>query len=85
MFSNIMGYGNQKGHKTVKLGGKKVNINLLPKIKAEVVCTNVMADELVGKISAEMSTGAYGDGKIFIYELSDAIRIRTNEHGDGAL
>lgn len=84
MISNVMGYGNQKGHKKVYRGAE-YNVNLLPKVKVETVVEAETADMLVGKIVNNIQTGTYGDGKIFIYEVEDAVRIRTGEHGLDAL
>ena len=67
MISNIMGYGNQKGHKQFY------------RVEPEV------AEPLIRKIVEEIKTGAYGDGKIFVYEVQDAVRIRTGERGSAAL
>ena len=68
MISNIMGYGNQKGHKQFYRGAE-------PEV----------AEPLIRKIVEEIKTGAYGDGKIFVYEVQDAVRIRTGERGSAAL
>lgn len=81
---NIMGYGNQKGI-VKKYRGAEYRVNLLPKIKVETVVTKEVADSLVDKIVAEINTGNYGDGKIFIYDVEDAVRIRTGERGTSAL
>lgn len=81
---NIMGYGNQKGI-IKKYRGAEYRVNLLQKIKVETVVMNDIADALVDKIVAEINTGNYGDGKIFVYEVEDAIRIRTGERGHDAL
>ena len=78
MISNIMGYGNQKGHKHFYRGAE-YSVNLLPKIKVETVVEPEVAEPLIRK------TGAYGDGKIFVYEVQDAVRIRTGERGSAAL
>ena len=80
MISNIMGYGNQKGHKQFYRGAE-YSVNLLPKIKVEPE----VAEPLIRKIVEEIKTGAYGDGKIFVYEVQDAVRIRTGERGSAAL
>lgn len=81
---NVMGYGNQKG--IVKIyRGAEYKVNLLPKIKLETVVANEVAAELVEKVVKEVNTGNFGDGKIFVYEVEDAIRIRTGEHGEDAL
>lgn len=81
---NIQGYGNQKGI-VKKYRGAEYRVNLLQKVKVETVVPNEKADVLIGKIVAEINTGNYGDGKIFVYEVQDAIRIRTGEHGEEAL
>ena len=82
--SNIMGYGNQKGHKQFYRGAE-YSVNLLPKIKVETVVEPEVAEPLIRKIVEEIKTGAYGDGKIFVYEVQDAVRIRTGERGSAAL
>lgn len=84
MITNIMGYGNQKGHKKVYRGAE-YNVNLLPKVKVESVVEEAVAEAIIEKVVAEIRTGTYGDGKIFVYEVRDAVRIRTGERGAGAL
>ena len=84
MISNIMGYGNQKGHKKVYRGAE-YNVNLLPKVKVETVIEPETAEKLIEEITSEIRTGTYGDGKIFVYEVEDAVRIRTGERGVNAL
>lgn len=81
---NTMGYGNQKG--IVKnYRGASYNVTLLPKIKVETVVPSEVAPALIDKIVAEIKTGNFGDGKIFVYEVEDAVRIRTGERGESAL
>ena len=84
MITNIMGYGNQKGHKQFYRGAE-YSVNLIPKIKVETVVEPEVAEPLIRKIVEEIKTGAYGDGKIFVYEVQDAVRIRTGERGSAAL
>ena len=84
MISNVMGYGNQKGHKKVYRGAE-YNVNLLPKVKVETVIEPEVAEKLIETIVSEIRTGKYGDGKIFVYEVEDAVRIRTGERGSDAL
>jgi len=84
MITNIMGYGNQKGFKQV-YRGSEYNVNLLPKIKVETVVGNEISETIIEKIVKEINSGNYGDGKIFVYDVEDAIRIRTGERGSGAL
>lgn len=81
---NIQGYGNQKGI-VKKYRGAEYRVNLLQKVKVETVVPDDKAEKLISKIVAEINTGNYGDGKIFVYEVQDAIRIRTGEHGEEAL
>ena len=84
MISNVMGYGNQKGHKKVYRGAE-YNVKLLPKFKEETVIEPEVAEKLIETIVSEIRTGKYGDGKIFVYEVEDAVRIRTGERGSDAL
>jgi len=84
MITNIMGYGKQKGYVQV-YRGTKTNVNLLPKIKVETVVLPEVAEIIIERVTKEISTGNYGDGKIFIYEMEDAVRIRTGERGPNAL
>lgn len=82
--SMVSGCGLQKGRKEV-YRGTEVNINLLPKVKVEIVCQDDKTEMLVTGIADAVRTGAIGDGKIFIYSIEDAIKIRTGERGEGAL
>lgn len=83
--SQVMGCGVQKGYKSL-IRGQKIDINMLPKIKFEiVVSTEDWMDKVVNTISEIACTGNHGDGKIFIYNLRDVIRIRTQQHGDEAI
>ena len=84
MISNIMGYGSQKGQKQI-YRGNEYNVNLVPKVKVETVVGDDIADMIVDKVIEEINTGTYGDGKIFIYDVADAVRIRTGERGNDAL
>ena len=81
---NIMGYGNQKGI-VKKYRGAEYRVNLLTKIKVETVVAKENADKLIDKIVKEINTGNIGDGKIFVYDVADAVRIRTGERGKEAL
>ena len=81
---NTMGYGNQKGI-VKKYRGAEYKVNLLPKIKVETVVAEESAEELIDKIVKEINTGNYGDGKIFVYDVEDAVRIRTGERAESAL
>ncbi|BCN31256.1 P-II family nitrogen regulator [Anaeromicropila herbilytica] len=84
MITNIMGYGNQKGYTQI-YRGTEYTVNLLPKIKVETVVAADIAETIIEKVVNEIQTGKYGDGKIFIYDVEDAVRIRTGERGEEAL
>lgn len=75
---NVLGCGNQRGFKEI-YRGTELSINLLPKIKFEVIINDEMVDTLVDKVHKEVSTGVVGDGKIFIYNVEETITIRTGE------
>lgn len=82
--TNVMGYGNQRGI-VKKYRGAQYRVNYLPKVKVETVVPDELAQPLTDKIVEQINTGNFGDGKIFIYEVLDAVRIRTGERGEGAL
>jgi nitrogen regulatory protein P-II 1 len=78
------GHGRQKGH-TEFYRGREYTVDLIPKIKIEMVLRDDMVDKVVDAIVAAARTGKIGDGKIFVSRVDDAIRIRNDERGDGAL
>jgi nitrogen regulatory protein P-II 1 len=80
----VSGCGTQKG-KQETYRGVTYNINLLPKIKVETVVKDEQANVLVEEISVRLRTGNIGDGKIFIYDVEGAVRIRTGERNDNAI
>jgi nitrogen regulatory protein P-II 1 len=82
--SEARGYGRQKGHKEV-FRGREYAVDLLPKIQLEVVVPSDRVDEVIRTLTAAARTGRIGDGKIFVYDIVDAIRIRNEERGDSAL
>ena len=82
--TDVRGYGHQRGH-TEKYRGNTYVVNLLPKIKLEVVLADHLADEALAVIEEAARTGEIGDGKIFISPVERAIRIRTGEEGESAL
>ncbi len=82
--SQVMGCGLQKGRKEY-YRGTEVTMNLLPKIKIETVVKDEHLEEVIRIISKEARTGEVGDGKIFIYNIEDTVRIRTGERGDSAI
>jgi len=82
--SEVRGYGRQKGH-TETYRGSEYRIEFVPKIKIEIVVDDKKLDSVIDAILRTAKTGQVGDGKIFIYDLKDAIRIRTDESGKEAL
>ena len=80
----VMGCGNQKGWKEF-VRGMQVDINFLPKIKIEMVVMDDQAEEVINAIADKAYTGECGDGKIFVTEVVDALRIRTRERGTAAI
>lgn len=82
--TQVLGCGLQKGRIGV-YRGHEYSINLLPKVKIEIVVQDMKIEEVVEVITRAARTGAIGDGKIFIFPVENAIRIRTGESGDEAL
>ena len=82
--SNIMGYGNQKGYKTTYRGSEYV-VNLIPKIKIEIVVSLVPVKKVIETAKAVLHTGEIGDGKVFVYDIENVVKIRTGEEGYLAL
>ena len=82
--TEVKGYGRQKGHTEIYRGAEYV-VNFLPKVKIEVAVADSMADKVVETITAAAKTGQIGDGKIFIFDLDRAVRIRTGETDNDAL
>jgi nitrogen regulatory protein PII len=82
--SEVQGYGRQKGH-TETYRGTEYQIEFIPKIKIEVVVAEDIEESVVDAIMKTARTGKFGDGKIFVVNLNDAIRIRTGERGEAAL
>lgn len=82
--SEVRGYGRQKGH-TETYRGSEYQIEFIPKIKIEIVVDDALLDKVVDAILRSAKTGQVGDGKIFISDIQDVIRIRTEESGPQAL
>ena len=80
----VQGFGRQKGHKEVYRGAEYV-VELVPKIKIEVVVPDGALPRVVETIAKAAQTGKIGDGKIFVTPVEEAVRIRTGERGEGAL
>ncbi len=86
--SSVMGCGVQRGLNEEginQIKGFKTNINLLPKIRVEVVVDDKKVEDIITEVRAKIVTGRVGDGKIFIRNIEDAVRIRTGERGNKAL
>jgi len=80
----VRGHGRQKGHKEI-YRGQEYQVDLLPKIKLEMVVPDARADEVIRTLVAAARSGKIGDGKIFVYEVAEAIRIRNDDRGEAAL
>ena len=82
--TEVKGFGRQKGHTELYRGAEYV-VDFLPKIKVEIAVSDEMADKVVQAIVQSANTGRIGDGKIFVHELLEVIRIRTGERGSEAV
>jgi nitrogen regulatory protein P-II 1 len=82
--TEVRGHGRQKGHKEV-YRGQEYQVDLLPKVKLELVVPSSRADEVVKTLASAARTGKIGDGKIFIFDVAEAVRIRNDERGESAL
>ena len=82
--TEVRGHGRQKGHKEV-YRGREYNVDLLPKVKIELVVGGDRAEEVIKVLTAAARTGKIGDGKVFVYDVAEAIRIRNDDRGDAAL
>ena len=82
--SQVYGCGLQRGHKEV-YRGREYEVNLVPKIKVETVVCEIPVEKVLEVAQKVLRTGKFGDGKIFVYELSDAVRIRTGHRGIEAI
>lgn len=84
MVEDITGYGNQKGF-TTSYRGLKTGVNAIMKTKVQTVGDNDTIELLISLLEEKLKTGKIGDGKIFVEDVEDVIRIRTGEHGEKAL
>ena len=82
--AEVRGHGRQKGHKEV-YRGQEYNVDLLPKVKLELVVPSERSDEIVNTIITAARTGKIGDGKIFLFDVQEAIRIRNDDRGESAI
>ncbi len=82
--TEVKGYGRQKGH-TEMYRGSEYQIDFLPKMKIEIIAPDDSVNKIVETIIKSAKTGQVGDGKIFVYPVTDVIRVRTEESGEAAL
>ena len=82
--TEVRGHGRQKGHKEV-YRGMEYQVDLLPKVKLEMVVAEARADEVIRTLVAAARSGKIGDGKVFVFDVAEAIRIRNDERGESAL
>lgn len=82
--TEVRGHGRQKGHKEV-YRGQEYEVDLLPKVKIEMVVPASRGEEVIRALVSAARTGKIGDGKIFVYDVAEAVRIRNDERGEAAL
>ena len=82
--TEVKGFGRQKGHTEIYRGAEYA-VNFVPKVKLEIVAEEALADQIVETISSTARTGKIGDGKIFILDIQEEVRVRTGEKGSEAL
>ncbi|HEV1285084.1 MAG TPA: P-II family nitrogen regulator [Bryobacteraceae bacterium] len=82
--TEVRGHGRQKGHKEI-YRGMEYQVDLLPKIKLEMVIPDARHEEVIQTLVKSAHTGKIGDGKIFVYDVAEAIRIRNDDRGESAL
>ena len=84
MVTEIKGFGAQSGHTEIYRGAEYV-VNFVPKVKLELVVSDAVVDQMVEVISRTAQTGKIGDGKIFVLDVEQAVRVRTGETGEDAI
>lgn len=82
--TEVRGHGRQKGHKEV-YRGMEYQVDLLPKVKVEMVIGESRYEEVIHTLVSAARTGKIGDGKVFVFDVADAIRIRNDDRGEGAI
>jgi len=82
--SEVRGHGRQKGH-TETYRNQEYNVDLLPKVKVEVVVQDGRMEEVLKTLTTAARTGKIGDGKVFVYDVAQAIRIRNGDQGESAI
>lgn len=85
MISQIFGYGHQRGSGQVYTRDENPGINLLPKLDVRTVVKDEIVEKIISRVLEELNTNSFGDGKIFIKNVEDAVKIRTADRGDDAL
>ena len=82
--TDVRGHGRQKGHREV-YRGQEYNVDLLPKVKLEMVVPSARYEEVLKTLTAAARSGKIGDGKIFVFDVAEAVRIRNDDRGETAL
>jgi nitrogen regulatory protein P-II 1 len=82
--TEVRGHGRQKGHKEV-YRGQEYQVDLLPKVKVELVVPGARLDEVLKTVVTAARSGKIGDGKIFVYDVAEAVRIRNDDRGESAI
>jgi len=82
--TDVRGHGRQKGHREV-YRGQEYNVDLLPKVKLELVVASDRYEEVLKTLTAAARSGKIGDGKIFVFDVAEAVRIRNDDRGETAL
>lgn len=82
--TEIRGFGRQRGHTEI-YRGTEYKVDFVPKIRLDIVCKNEDTEKIIGILCESGRTGKVGDGKIFIYDVRDAVRIRTGERGEDVI
>ena len=82
--TEVRGHGRQKGHKEV-YRGQEYSVDLLPKVKVEVVIADSQSEGVVTSLIEAARSGKIGDGKVFVYDIAEAVRIRNDDRGEAAL
>ena len=82
--TEVRGHGRQKGHKEV-YRGQEYEVDLLPKVKVELVVPSERSEEIITTLVSSARTGKIGDGKVFVFDVAEAIRIRNDDRGETAL
>ncbi len=82
--SEVRGHGRQKGHSET-YRGQEYNVDLLPKVKVEIVIPDARLEEVLATLTAAARTGKIGDGKVFVFDVGQAVRIRNGDQGESAI